>query len=338
MSNIVSVYGASARCLSKLQILFLFLLLICSPSLVSAYWDPSGLIVCSESDDQLEAQIISDGNGGTIFVWQDERNGNWDIYAQRVDISGTILWANGGIPICTVPNDQLNPHIAYDGNGGALITWSDNRGATSDIYAQRINSSGVIQWAENGVAISTLTSSNEYDPKIAFDGIDGAIIVWTDSRNLMYDIFAQKVNFEGIIQWIENGIVVCSEENNQSQSNIIKDGLGGVIVSWDDSREGNYYHCIYTQRIDASGSLLWAINGVGVTNIGDNRSHYSHQICSDGAGGVIVTWKDLDYDPVIKAQRISSTGIRLWGEYAANSIVWHSNLDAPQIISDGKGG
>ncbi|MFZ1319614.1 MAG: hypothetical protein WAQ56_09945, partial [Candidatus Nitrotoga sp.] len=58
--------------------------------------------------------------------------------------------------IATDVNYQLNPTIISDGSGGAIITWQDYRGgATADIYAQRIDASGVVQWTADGVAIST---------------------------------------------------------------------------------------------------------------------------------------------------------------------------------------
>jgi len=47
---------------------------------------------------------------------------------------------------------RLHPRIAPDGSGGAIAVWMDERAGASDanIYAQRVNSSGSIQWATNG--------------------------------------------------------------------------------------------------------------------------------------------------------------------------------------------
>ena len=42
-------------------------------------------------------------------------------------------------PICTAANDQYYPQIISDGSGGAIITWSDNRSGSHDIYAQRVS-------------------------------------------------------------------------------------------------------------------------------------------------------------------------------------------------------
>jgi len=36
-------------------------------------------------------QIVSDGHGGGIIVWTDYRNGDYDIYAQRIDANGDTI-------------------------------------------------------------------------------------------------------------------------------------------------------------------------------------------------------------------------------------------------------
>jgi len=43
-------------------------------------------------------------------VWKDERNGNIDIYAQRIDASDVPLWAVDGVPVCTAAGDQISNH------------------------------------------------------------------------------------------------------------------------------------------------------------------------------------------------------------------------------------
>ena len=46
----------------------------------------------------------------------------------------------------------FKPEIVSDGLGGVIAAWQDSRGGSLDIYARRINGSGVPQWAANGVA------------------------------------------------------------------------------------------------------------------------------------------------------------------------------------------
>ncbi len=59
---------------------------------VDPAWPPLGVATSVAPSDQYEPQAIADGVGGAIVLWQDYRTG-WDepdIYAQRVDLSGTL--------------------------------------------------------------------------------------------------------------------------------------------------------------------------------------------------------------------------------------------------------
>ena len=86
-----------------------------------------GVPVCEAVGNQELAQIIPDGTGGAIVVWVDSRNGNVDVYAQRVDGTGTARWTLDGIPICVEGSNQSDARIVPDGAGGAIIVWSDYR-------------------------------------------------------------------------------------------------------------------------------------------------------------------------------------------------------------------
>jgi len=105
-------------------------------------WPVGGIQVAQEDlGQQVDPTIISDGAGGAIIAWVDLANGN-DIHAQRIDNTGIMKWTGLGVAICTASGSQTAPVIVSDGAGGTIITWDDNR-AGSDLYAQRINGSGV---------------------------------------------------------------------------------------------------------------------------------------------------------------------------------------------------
>ncbi|MFC1933418.1 choice-of-anchor U domain-containing protein, partial [Chloroflexota bacterium] len=129
-----------------------------------------------------------------IIAWQDSRNDNYDIYAQRMNDSGIAQWTDNGTAICTAANTQSKSQLVFDGSGDAIIVWQDPRSFSgNDVYAQRMNASGIAQWTDNGTEISTATNS-QLEPQLISDGSSGAIIAWQDSRNDNYDIYAQLVN------------------------------------------------------------------------------------------------------------------------------------------------
>jgi len=90
--------------------------------------------------------------------------------------------------------------MCTDGTGGVIIAWEDGRNETDgdcDIYAQRIDSAGVVRWEENGIPISRKIRM-QYCQRIVSDGSGGAIIVWTElNYGTNWDVYGQQVNGKG---------------------------------------------------------------------------------------------------------------------------------------------
>jgi predicted lipoprotein with Yx(FWY)xxD motif len=159
-------------------------------------WTANGVALCAADGQQWSPTIVSDGAGGAIVTWFDQRSGNYDIYAQRISADGTVQWTANGVALCTTANDQKSPTITSDGAGGAIVTWFDHRSSSFDIYAQRISAGGTVQWTADGVVLCTATG-NQYYPTIASDGAGGAIVTWQDLRSSNQDIYAQRVQANG---------------------------------------------------------------------------------------------------------------------------------------------
>jgi hypothetical protein len=168
-------------------------------------WTADGVALCTATGGQYAPTIVTDGAGGAVLTWSDNRNGtDLDIYAQRVSAAGVPQWTADGVALCTAANGQGNPTIVADGTGGAIVTWSDERSvsgvdATNDIYAQRVSASGVPQWTADGVAVCT-AAGLQSDPAIVSDGGSGAIVAWHDHRSgTTFDVYAQNVNADGTL-------------------------------------------------------------------------------------------------------------------------------------------
>src|SRR6187397_365144 len=161
---------------------FALLVLVC-PVHAFALWTPNGVPLSTAVNVQQWPAITTDGAAGAIVAWYDKRNGNnFDIYVQRVNAMGQIMWALDGIALCVAAHDQINPTITSDGAGGAIVTWWDFRSGTDyDIYVQRVNAAGAVQWTANGVALCTALGDQDQIQIISV-GSGGAISVCRDFR------------------------------------------------------------------------------------------------------------------------------------------------------------
>jgi hypothetical protein len=312
-------------------------------------WAANGVAICTAAGDQRSPVIVPDGVGGAIIIWQDGRNGTYDIYARRITATGIVQWGANGVALCTASGNQWHPAGISDGavpgdsGSGAIVVWQDQRGGSSndDLYAQRILARGTVQWTANGVALCTATGP-QGSISLAPGGVapavggTGAIVAWDDYRSGSdFDIYAQKLSAAGAVQWTADGAALCTATGGQYSPTLVADGAAGAIVTWFDSRSGNYD--IYAQRVLAGGGVLWTAQGVALC--ADPGQQYYPTLVSDGAAGAIVTWFDSrsgGYD--IYAQRISATGTAPW---TANGVALCTAAGTqwyPAIVSDSHGG
>ena len=308
-------------------------------------WNPEGVAVCLEEEVQLNLRLVSDGSGGVIIVWEDNRSGDGnDIYAQHVMSNGQVApgWLLNGLPVISYLGSQEEIAVDTDGSGGAIVVWTDTRfSANKNIYAQRITPQGTLLWNTTGQAICTY-NYDQFDPELCSDGQGGAFIVWLDTRfdHNFGDIFFQHVNSSGTALLQADGRELCTAPMEQKECRLIASEDGGAIFCWVDFRydEQNTISDIFAQKVNSSGNALWGNNGLAVCTA--DESQMGARLTSDGLNGAIIGWEDIRNgnsinDADLYAQRISSAGLPMWiadgvlvcdAAYYQNSVLLKSDL------------
>jgi len=306
-------------------------------------WTTSGIAISSDTISAAGPELVSDGAGGAIILWSDSRDYatlRSDIYAQRVDAGGAFQWALNGVAVCAYTSTQREPEMISDGAGGAIISWEDTRDIDTRIYAQRIDPNGNVLWATNGVAVCGALDSRQEHHRMVSDGAGGAIIAWVDWRPYAtQDIYAQRLNANGVLQWTADGVAVCSATDTQSRMSMDSDGAGGAVLVWnDDRRDILAYGDVYVQRISNTGSMHWAADGVAAC-IQEATTISYPDITSDGAGGAIVTWTDKRNPSIdVYAQKINSGGTAAWTTNGIAICLAEYTQHRSRIVSDNAGG
>ena len=296
--------------------------------------------VCVAEGVQEFPFLVEDGSGGVIVTWHDIRSGNRDIYAQRINADGEVLWAKDGIPIYTGEGEQGWPVSVSDAVGGAIIAWMDNRrGNTQDIYAQRVDTNGKLLWDAAGVPVCVDDVLQE-DVMAISDGSGGVILTWEDWRNGNQDIYTQHFNADGKPAWAKNGAPACKAEGDQYDPSVTTDGKGGAIFAWWDISSSDWN--IRAQHLDIHGNPIWGESGIAVCD--EPGAQGNPFIASDGTGGAYVVWVDYRNDEMmvfangdIYFQHLDAGGIPLWTKGGIPICDLPSNQQQPAIISNGGG-
>ncbi len=328
----------------KRKLGFLTLILFSSFLLVpmSIAWTTNGTEICTAVNEQYNPAICSDGAGGAIIVWSDDRGADYDIYVQRIDSDGNILWSVNGKNLTYGMSTQGYPVILSDGNNGAFIAWQDYRNGNNDVYIQHIDSTGNSLWTLYGVPVCT-APYEQLHIQLCSDMAGGVIVTWDDRRTgsgSHTEIYAQWINLTGSNIWTNNGIGICTELGYQRDPQICSDDAQGAIIAWRDSRSGIVGDSdIYAQRINPSGDMLWDANGTVIANI-NTDAQTNCRIVPDGSGGAIIIWSDertpSDYD--IYGQLINGNGITQWQANGTAICTAIGSQDYVEACSDDEGG
>jgi len=188
----------------------------------------------------------------SAVVWEDDRNGNWDIYGYTIlsqeefpitingsnqydpaiyenyvvwmderngnyDIYGYNIMTQEEFPLIVNESSQINPAVYKD-----YVVWQDYRNGNWDIYGFNLLTGTEFPITTNG--------SNQTNPAIY-----ETMVVWQDYRNGNWDIYEYD-----LLTFEETQIT--TNANNQTNPAVHRD-----VIVWEDDRNGNYDIYGYTR-------------------------------------------------------------------------------------------
>ncbi len=298
-----------------------------------ALWTAQGVRLCGAPWAQDDVTLAPDGAGGAFVAWSDRRR-RWesDLYAQRVDASGQALWVADGVPVCTMPGDQLAPQLVPDG-WGVLVVWEDRR-VTSGVFAQRLSASGTRVWDTTGVSLSS-TPPPRFEPVAAPDGLGGAIVAWTQQGSNGLDVVAQRIDGAGSLRWGPSGRLVAGGPGEQVAPAIVSTQDYRVVIAWEDAVAGA--STIRARDLDIDGVSQFA--GAPVALSLTARMGRRPALAPDGGGGAIAVWHEtLPGFESVRAQRVSAAGTARWTSGGARVAAAGGIQQFASVVADGRAG
>ncbi len=265
-------------------------------------WTLNGIPICAAANPQFNPEIVSDGAGGAIIGWEDERingvNDNgffYDVYAQRVNVAGTTQWALDGVPF--TPSERCHQFsidvplsMVADGEGGAIACWLVNAGP-SGIRAQKLDGDGNRTWGVQGNMVVPVISgvTFPYEQNLIPDAAGGVFLTWHDTLlNGNYGgIRGQHIDRYGQSMWNPEGVDIIA---SGTVLELATDGdSNGLMVASAEYREGAVggYGDVFLQRVELAH---------GITGRPEPLVSLAQDVPGDQGGFVSIDWWASDQD------------------------------------------
>lgn len=166
--------------------------------------------------------IAVDPAGNAYVVWQDARDGNWEIYYCLVSPQGRKLTSD--VRVTNTGGASQQPKIAVDALGHAHLTWREG----NEIFYSKRNRAG-----EALVAPKRVTGGNSEAPDIAVQPDGTAGLTWSKQNGVAHEIGFRKIAPTGA--FVGNEIILDTEFVYLTREPYIDgDGKGSFYVAYKD--------------------------------------------------------------------------------------------------------
>lgn len=231
-------------------------------------WIDGGLPLASGHGNQHMHTFWEDRHNGAILAFVNEVDQNQDLHVKRIGPDGNFIWEE---ELAAGPEvDYASARVQPFGDNAFGFAYTDRRDGYYKMYVQVVDLDGNFLW-EDALPVDPNADGELYDhkaPRVVGTPDGDFIVVWEDYRSGVSDIYLQKFDIEGNRLWDESGVPVVINELDQLQPRMECNGEGGVLVVWEDGREGGHPNIdIYMQMVNADGETLWEENGRPVVQL-----------------------------------------------------------------------
>lgn len=281
--------------------------------------------------------LVSSDSGSIIMYWAGYLGSfispqNYHLYSQKFSPAGNPLWSSNPDTVYTLGRVAgfYTPKIFSDGNNGALYVWHDDRNSINLTtgFVQHFSSSGEHLFPENGVAGSTNSSQNHFDPMVAYNSATNeTYMFWKEANPLqsMFGVYGQKFSANGTRMWNDEGKIFKAMDNNSYASLSAIAYENRVMVYYNELPFSGLNDVVKSFQIDDAGNFLWNGNILTVCGVTSEKLRVNAVVGSNGMSKLV--WTDKRSD----AGGLYAQNINLDGTFGNITDVTENN--SPQKIS-----
>jgi hypothetical protein len=270
-----------------------------------------------------------------VVLWKDLSAGNkGDLYAQKVQTNGNILWGENGVSLFHSKNEIINYSCITDRNGFNYVAFIEKDEKTPSNYilrVQKLSMDGKFvfkDWIK-------IASSNfaKYSANIFSDNNGGAYILWVENENKLNQVHAHYIDSTGKIVWQKEHLNISGHYANVISYKAIQINPGLIYVCWQSHiKQKKIFH----QLLNSKGNVLFEQNGRSVSS-GNNQSNPHPILATDST--IIISWIDENNNNKdVCVQKFKLNGKSVWNEMKIFAFDSLNSQFGQAIVSDGKGG
>ena len=277
-----------------------------------ALWPIGGVLIADRGFSSTQDYGLGvDEADFALLAFRDDRAGGVRITATRVDGTGNQVWGSAGVDVSGAGGFVASPKIVGTDDGQVVVAWTRD---DSTRVAKLDAGSGLSVWPSDVVFTPPSLSLNLSDLQPSVNGAAIVSMVRSGSFSDPRSLFAQKLSEAGQPLWGVAPVTIFDSGSLQFGNfpGFVPDDAGGGVFAWYSSSPA--LQC-FAQRVDASGSLLFANGGTPVaTDPGLVR--VAPDVAFDSTTqSTYVAWSELNSSQSlsgVRAQRFDAAGSRLW--------------------------
>jgi len=235
----------------------------------SPAWGAEGSVVCVQPGEQTGLALVADGVGGAYAAWVDARSGARLPYLTHLRGDGLpspSYWVTQGTRLSNDPYQSVHTiALSTEESTAVFVAWNWTYADAAGVRVQRIRRDGLTTFLDSGVAVGERPVPDTA-PALLPDGLGGSFVAWSAGDPESADLRATRVDSTGSFAhyWSYDGVVVSAAPGAQILPDrwsgaapygpIFRDGYGGFIVVWTDTRRPDDTD-LYAQRVTRNGTV-----------------------------------------------------------------------------------
>jgi hypothetical protein len=270
-----------------------------------------------------------------VVLWKDySRSKNGNLFAQRVYITGNLLWPKEGVQVTPDYPDIIDYSDCSDSEGNVYISYvakADEFGSSYKLFLQKINVNGQLLDKINGILVDDSPRRKSISNIIA-DNEGGAFLFWLENQNNKTILFAQHVDSTGSQLWGRKAIALSNYNQTVLSYSVQKSDFSAIYIAWQIQKSEKE---IYHQFLSFSGKILWGQGGKIATMKKGNKTN-PQVLTADST--IILSWtNEINKDKDIFIQKFNIKGAHRWKDDIA-VVQLPRDQFGQKLLSDGKGG